>query len=474
MIMLCRHVSLRGPRKGLETACQKKGAESVVKALAPDEQGAEDLAEAATAPANECEVGQTEAFVDSGGESVNNGGEEAAAWAAPAAPSVMASREVAVLADVDHAASVDTACAAEGAERLAEASPSVAKGAEAVTKAKVASVDEFAAGWAEAVQQHAADPVASVVVTTLEVAVPADASQAADVGSHYVGEDMGHLAGARASKEQLLEAVTKAMVAPADEFTAGQAEAVQGGEEDGGENGGEDRGNNDGKAAAAAPVAPTASAVIETPDVAVPADGGHVVDTTCAAEDAERLAGISTSQEKVAQAVATAMVAPIDEFAAGQDGAVQDGENGEENSANNSGEAAAAASAAQTVMETREVAVLADVGHAASVDTACIAGVEERLARASPSEARKDREAVAKTMVVPLDEFVAGQAEAVQDGGEEAATAPSASVAPVVVETLEVAVSADVGRTASVDTPRGAEGTERKESGPPKKMGMAL
>ena len=62
----------------------------------------------------------------------------------------------------------------------------------------------------------------------------------------------------------------------------------------------------------------------------------------------------------------------------------------------------------------------------------------------------------------------------VQDGGEEAATAPSASVAPVVVETLEVAVSADVGRTASVDTPRGAEGTERKESGPPKKMGMAL
>ena len=35
------------------------------------------------------------------------------------APAVMATREVVVLADVGHAASVGTACAAEGAERLA-------------------------------------------------------------------------------------------------------------------------------------------------------------------------------------------------------------------------------------------------------------------------------------------------------------------------------------------------------------------
>ena len=103
---------------------------------------------------------------------------------------------------------------------------------------------------------------------------------------------------------------------------------------------------------------------------------------------------------------------------------------------------------------------MANIGNAASVDTAC-AGSEERVARASPSQEKKDSEDVAKAMVVPLNEFMADQAEAAQDGGEVAATAATAPSAPVVTETLEVAASADVGHAASVDTSRRAEGTER-------------
>ena len=220
----------------------------------------------------------------------------------------------------------------------------------------VAPVDECAAGQTAAVQRHAAIPVASAVVATLEVAIPDNASQADDVGSFYVAEGVKRLAGARASKEQDLEAVTKAMVAPADEFTTGQAEVVQ----DGGEDGGSDRGNNGGESIATASMASAAAALIETPEIAVPADVGHAVsvdltrevavlvdvshaasvDTACAAEDAERLAGTSASEQKVAGAVATAMVAPIDEFAVGQAVAIQDGG---ENNGNNSGDAAGAA-----------------------------------------------------------------------------------------------------------------------------------
>ena len=137
----------------------------------------------------------------------------------------------------------------------------------------VAPVDECAAGQTEAVQRHAAIPVASAVVATLEVAIPDNASQAADVGSFYVAEGVKRLAGARASKEQDLEAVTKTMVAPADEFTTGQAEVVRDGREDGGGY----RGKNNREAAVATPVTSASPAIIATPKVAVPADVGHAV-----------------------------------------------------------------------------------------------------------------------------------------------------------------------------------------------------
>ncbi|CAM9500062.1 unnamed protein product, partial [Laminaria digitata] len=133
----------------------------------------------------------------------------------------VATRAVAVPADVGQVDTVNTADSAEGEERLAEASPSVENDAEAVTEARVDLADVFTAGQAGAVLDGG-----EAVVATLEVAVPADISQAADVGTPIAAKSPERVVEACAPKEQDPESLDESAASPDDKVAASLSDVV--------------------------------------------------------------------------------------------------------------------------------------------------------------------------------------------------------------------------------------------------------
>ena len=556
---------------GEKTPCVVKGKEGTVGAFGPNAQGAETVTGEAATPADQLADGQADAVQDDEG-----GGEEEKeivatirmASVVPVTQEVVETPEIAEPPDVGHATNVEQSCVAESTshimsaqskKRLAGSPIPEERDPEAVAEASVVPGDKVVAAQAGAIlngeevggeeegeeQKAAADVpaagvalVTSAVVETPEVAVPAGASHAKNVqqscGAESVGrlvaaEDTERSAGAPDPKELDPETVTLAAASSTDKLTAAQVDAFQDGRKNGREEEreeeekeeegreeeerrkeeGEEEKREEEETAAAVPVATVGTVipeVVETPEVGVLADVGHAtnVEQSCAteiteclveAEGSEDLVEAPAHKERDVEAATLATASSADKVAAARADDFQDGKEADREEggggADEEGAAAAVpvasvAPVAPEVVETPEIAVPIDVGHATNVEQSCVTEDTGHLMEAEDTEGlvavsahkEQDAEAVVEAAAGPADKLRVDQKQDVEDdeedvagGGKERAAAvvePAATdpATPGVVKTPEVTVPADVSRAVDVETSSIAEGAEPLMSSP--------